>query len=355
MIARISTTFAALAGLSLVVATPAAALKVGDPAPPVQAGKWLQGEPVTKLEGDKVYFFEFWATWCGPCIAAIPHVNGLHQKYKDRGLVVIGQNVWENNTAGVPGFVTKMADKMTYRVAMDDTSDGSRGRMATTWLAAAGQKGIPCAMLVGKDGKLAFIGHPMRVTDAQIEALLDAPSTKPSAAPTAEKAPAAPSQQALELAKQAATEIAAGRLDEAEAALNRLNDELGDTHREVSGLLYLDLLLARKQTGEAIELARMIAEDFAKSPAVLATVAEKLVARPDASAALQAAAEKIAAPVASGDSPAKASALATQARIAMLGGDQDRAVELQTKVIALQPDSVVAKSALEAYQRGRLP
>jgi thiol-disulfide isomerase/thioredoxin len=52
---------------------------------------WLNGTEVKlgELKG-KVVMLDFWATWCGPCIAAIPHTNELAKKYQDRGLVIIG-------------------------------------------------------------------------------------------------------------------------------------------------------------------------------------------------------------------------------------------------------------------------
>ena len=40
---------------------------------------WVQGEGPTAFEPGKVYVFECWATWCGPCVALIPHVNHLHK------------------------------------------------------------------------------------------------------------------------------------------------------------------------------------------------------------------------------------------------------------------------------------
>src|SRR6185503_14721465 len=126
----------------------------------LEVSKWVQGEPVKDFENGKAYIVEFWATWCGPCVATIPHVNELHQKFKDKGLVVIGQNVFENDTSKVEPFIKKMGDKMTYRVALDVTEGANKGAMGDTWMKAAGQNGIPTAFVVNKEGKIAWIGHP---------------------------------------------------------------------------------------------------------------------------------------------------------------------------------------------------
>src|SRR5437868_10688794 len=82
-----------------------ATLKVGDPAPKLQVGKWVQGDPVKEFAKDKVYIVEFWATWCGPCRVSIPHLNEIHNKYKGKGLIVIGQDCWEQDEDEVPKFV----------------------------------------------------------------------------------------------------------------------------------------------------------------------------------------------------------------------------------------------------------
>jgi thiol-disulfide isomerase/thioredoxin len=141
---------------------PAVTLKVGDPAPKLEVSKWVKGGPIASLEQGKIYVIECWATWCGPCRKSIPHVTALQAKYKDQGVVVIGLNVWERDLTLVEPFVQKMGDTMGYAVATDVVEAGSTtGKMATTWLAAAGRNGIPCSFLVDKQGKLAWIGHPM--------------------------------------------------------------------------------------------------------------------------------------------------------------------------------------------------
>jgi len=166
-----SAAWALVAGMTLVsVAAPS--LKVGDPAPKLVPGKWVQGEPVKEFEKGKAYIVEFWATWCPPCRASIPHLNETYNKFKDKGLVVIGQDCWERDDALVEPFIKKMGEKMTYRVALDDKTDDKKGRMAKTWMEAAGRDGIPSAFLVDTKGIVAWIGHPMSLKEEVIEAVL---------------------------------------------------------------------------------------------------------------------------------------------------------------------------------------
>jgi thiol-disulfide isomerase/thioredoxin len=149
-------------------------LKVGMAAPPLKVAKWFKGTPVEKLETGKIYVVEFWATWCGPCRTSIPHVSELAKKYGDK-VTVIGVSVAERPkeptneaiAALVEPFVKEMGDQMSYNVAADDAG----GTMDKTWMTAAGQTGIPCAFIVSKETKIAWIGHPMQM-DKPLEAIV---------------------------------------------------------------------------------------------------------------------------------------------------------------------------------------
>lgn len=165
------TFFLALATLAaFTITSTAATLSMGDAAPALKTSKWVKGEAVASLEPDKIYVVEFWATWCGPCRATIPHLTEL--AHKNPKVTFIGMDVWENGDdkaakeAAVDKFVKQMGDKMDYHVAMD-TEDAF---MAENWMKAAEQDGIPTAFIV-QGGKIAWIGHPMSMEEPLAEVI----------------------------------------------------------------------------------------------------------------------------------------------------------------------------------------
>lgn len=135
-------------------------LWVGNKAPELQIAKFVKGESVDHLAEGQVYVVEFWATWCGPCIAAFPHLSEMQADYGDK-VKFIGVNVWEQKTGAeriemVEDFVEDQGERMGYTVAVEVD-----GKMSETWLRPANQNGIPAAFIVGADGKIAWVGHPM--------------------------------------------------------------------------------------------------------------------------------------------------------------------------------------------------
>jgi len=63
---------------------------IGKPMPKLKLGAWMNGKVNPKDMEGKIVIVDFWATWCGPCIRAIPHNNEIARKYADKGVVLIG-------------------------------------------------------------------------------------------------------------------------------------------------------------------------------------------------------------------------------------------------------------------------
>jgi uncharacterized protein (TIGR03435 family) len=150
-------------------------LKVGDKAPPLSPYKWIKGTPVTEFKKGKVYVVEFGATWCVPCVAAIPRLTALAKKNGDK-LNVVGLFVMELNkepketkdpayVAKVERYVDKQRDKMEYNVAVDDPQK----TLEYSWLRAAGQNGVPYSFVINKDGLIAWIGSNMSELEKIVE------------------------------------------------------------------------------------------------------------------------------------------------------------------------------------------
>ncbi len=166
-------------------------LTIGSPAPELDIEHWIQDgnghfAKVSDFEQGKVYVVEFWATWCGPCIAAMPHIAQLQKSYADRGVQVV--SITRESAETVDRFLErplprdeeadeetaeKDAEPQTYRdltsvYCLTADPDGSTSR---DYMEAAGRTGIPCAFIVGKDSRIEWIGHPI-VIDKPLEQIV---------------------------------------------------------------------------------------------------------------------------------------------------------------------------------------
>ena len=145
-----------------------APLSVGDPAPKLMVQEFVRGEPVAEFERGKVYVIEFWKCGCPPCRAAIPHLNELQKKYHTVTFIGVGVI---SPLAMNKEYAKQSGDQMIYRVAIDRVPPGKHaetgGEMVQNWLKPAGEEGVPTAFIVDGDGRIAWIGHPMKLDDAK--------------------------------------------------------------------------------------------------------------------------------------------------------------------------------------------
>jgi peroxiredoxin len=95
--------------------------------------------------GKDVILLDFWATWCGPCVEAMPEVDGVAKKFADRGLVFYAVNVAEDAET-IKEFLK--TSKLEVPVAMD-----AEGKITESY----GVEGIPQTVLIGKDGKVQVV------------------------------------------------------------------------------------------------------------------------------------------------------------------------------------------------------
>ena len=96
----------------------------------------------------KIVLVNFWATWCPPCAVEIPHLVELYNKYKEKGLIILGLSL-DTDPEKIKYFVKK--NEMEYPVLL-----GARKLIKTYAI-----KGVPTAYMIDKDGSIVnkFVGY----------------------------------------------------------------------------------------------------------------------------------------------------------------------------------------------------
>jgi peroxiredoxin len=126
------------------LANPAAYLKATAPRPaPAFSLKSLGGETVSLAEyKGKVVLLDFWATFCSPCVKAMPKLQKLHEQYGPQGFAVIGIATDEKGASVVQPTVTKT--KVKYPILLSDEEAWTNYNVTT----------LPAMFLIDRNGQI---------------------------------------------------------------------------------------------------------------------------------------------------------------------------------------------------------
>lgn len=133
----------------------------GKPAPDLSIDAWLGDAVSLKDCRGKVVVVDFWATWCGPCMASIPHNVELVKQYGERGMVFVGVHDANAGWDRAPGVVKDKS--INYPVGRDKGGESTKAFAVQFW---------PTYLVIDRAGVVRAAGLvPDRVNDV-VEALL---------------------------------------------------------------------------------------------------------------------------------------------------------------------------------------
>jgi thiol-disulfide isomerase/thioredoxin len=317
-------------------------LTVGTKAPALDVEHWVQDghgkfKPVTEFQPGQVYVVEFWATWCGPCRSSMPHLAETQEKYEKEVQIV---SISDEPLGTVTDFLkTKVSDteektfgELTSAYCL--TTDPDKSNHAA-YMEAAHQGGIPTAFIVGKDGHVEWIGHPMTM-DEPLKAIVDDKWDR-----EAFRAEFVAQQKVDAKLQEVGAAFQNGKPKEALSLLDEALTEAPKSAIPQLNRIKLIIMLRSNDDGAA-EFLKTLATDVEDATALneaswmvyqFSTQVQKV--SDDLLAAAVQAAEKA---VAGSEGTTQGQALDTLAHLKHLQGDLDAAIKLQTEAVEKAPE-----------------
>ncbi len=140
-------------------------IEIGAPAPDIHITDWIKNVPGDqRLEG-KYIVLEFWATWCGPCLAAVPHLNELQEHFDQDNLYFI------SITDETPQKAQRILDKVDFHSIV--VSDQTKQTQIAFGDGKKGLEAFPMTVLIDDQGTVQWIGEPKELTIEIIQALVE--------------------------------------------------------------------------------------------------------------------------------------------------------------------------------------
>lgn len=134
-------------------------LAVGDKAPEINVTNYIENIPQDKYVKGKYILLEFWATWCGPCLGAVPHLNTLREKYKERGDILFLSMTYEE-----PEKILKTLKRIQFKTSV--VTDQSNITFKGFGVERDGTITVPRTILIDNKGIIKWIGNPFQLTDS---------------------------------------------------------------------------------------------------------------------------------------------------------------------------------------------
>ena len=135
---------------------------IGQTAPELNIEKYLQapeGEKSLSALKGKVVVLEFWATWCAPCVAEIPHLNQLNEEFRDKQVQFI--SVTDEGEDIIAPFLKRQEMKSWIGLDTDRSV-----------FEAYGVRGIPRTFLIDQKGIIAASLHPVGLSSDMIKKVI---------------------------------------------------------------------------------------------------------------------------------------------------------------------------------------